>query len=65
MSNKRLKPCPFCGGEAEIIINKTRQGQTSNIRCSKCTCKKTLLKYPYYDGDIEQDAIDDWNMRCV
>ncbi len=63
MAELKLKPCPFCGGNAEIFINKSRQGQTSNIHCSKCSCRKTLLKHPSYDGVIEQDAIDDWNTR--
>ena len=58
-----LKRCPFCGGEAEITINKTRQGQTSVVRCTKCTCRKTLLKYPFYEGDIYVDAVKDWNTR--
>lgn len=58
-----LLHCPFCGGTAEMSINKSSQGQTSVIRCTKCTCKKTLLKHPFYVGDIEKDAIQDWNSR--
>ena len=61
--SKQLAKCPFCGGEAEITINKTRQGQTSVVRCTKCTCRKTLLKYPFYEGDIYVDAVKDWNTR--
>lgn len=63
MNNKKLLPCPFCGGEAEIIINKSSQGQTSMIKCSKCSCRKSLLKHPTYEGDIESDAIESWNKR--
>lgn len=63
MSNKNLLPCPFCGCDAEIVINKTTQAQTSTIKCSKCSCRKSLLKYPSYEGDIESDAIEDWNKR--
>lgn len=59
----KLKPCPFCGGEAKLSINKTNQGQVSIVSCSECTCRKTLLKYPFYEGSIEQDAIEDWNTR--
>lgn len=58
-----LKSCPFCGGEAEIIITKSNQGQTALIRCTKCSCKKTLLKYPNYEKDIMNDAIATWNTR--
>lgn len=60
---KELLPCPFCGNSAEIIINKSKEGQTSTVHCSVCSCRKSMLKYPNYDGDIEQDAIDDWNTR--
>lgn len=58
-----LLPCPFCGGEAEVIINKSKEGQTSDVHCSLCSCRKVLLKHPSYEGNIEQDAIDNWNTR--
>ena len=63
MSDERLKPCPFCGGEAEVITTKTRQGQTSSVRCSKCSCKVTILKPAFYDGDVEKDTVQAWNTR--
>lgn len=58
-----LKSCPFCGGEAEIIINKSNQGQTALIQCTKCSCKKTILKHFAYNGDIMKDALVTWNTR--
>ena len=58
-----LKSCPFCGGEAEIIINKSNQGQTASIQCTKCSCKKTIIKHSCYNGDIMQDALETWNTR--
>lgn len=30
MSDKQLKPCPFCGGDAEFI------GDTQSIKCKRC-----------------------------
>ena len=30
MKNRELKPCPFCGGEANFI------GATATIKCKKC-----------------------------
>ena len=63
MSDERLLPCPFCGGEAEVITTKTRQGQTSSVRCSKCSCKVTILKPAYYEGDVEKDTVEAWNTR--
>ena len=30
MEDKELKPCPFCGGEADFI------GETAIIKCKQC-----------------------------
>lgn len=59
-----LKKCPFCGSEARISINKTKQAQTSIITCDRCSCRKTLLKNSFYEGDIEKEAIEAWNRRA-
>ena len=67
MQNKdypRLLNCPFCGGKAKIIINRSSQSQMSNVQCTECRCKKILIKSIFYKGDIEQDAINDWNRRA-
>ena len=64
MEMEKLKPCPFCGGKAEIVINKSKRGQTANIHCTKCSCRKTLLRYPDYVGSIEEEAIEAWNRRA-
>lgn len=65
MENKKskLKPCPFCGSDAEIKIMKTHQAQIAYVDCTVCSCRKTRLEYPNYDGDIEYDMIDSWNRR--
>ena len=51
-----LKPCPFCGGEAEIydgIIFGSRQYEP---RCVKCECAIGLY-------DTEEQAAVAWNRR--
>ena len=63
MSEIKLLPCPFCDGEAEIITEKSRVGQVGRVECVKCSCKKTVLKAPNYEGDIEKDITDSWNTR--
>lgn len=65
MVNKKskLKPCPFCGNDAEVKIMKTHQVQIAYVDCTVCSCRKTRLESPYYDGDIEQDIIDSWERR--
>ena len=34
MSEIKLKPCPFCGGEAEMFGNES----VVFVRCKECTC---------------------------
>lgn len=54
-----LKPCPFCGGEAEILTAESmRGGYLFGIMCNDC-CSR---------GDVyenEAEAIEAWNTRAV
>ena len=57
MSNKELKPCPFCGGEAEYkIFNDTcyKNNWYSMVHCNKCG---TIMQGDY------NEAIEKWNTR--
>lgn len=51
----KLKPCPFCGGKAELLIvpgNITKWV----VRCTKCyTNNGTFV--------LDHDAIEAWNRR--
>ena len=64
-----LKPCPFCGGEAELIKQYHLDGQThyevAKVRCSMCKCQTDdyILDGYYGSTDTAQDAVDDWNKR--
>ncbi len=65
--NDRLKPCPFCGAEAEII---TLEGETDEpsigAQCVQCTSSKcgaaSGLIYPLM-GDVTHLLIERWNKR--
>ena len=60
----KVKPCPFCGGEAKIrYINDLRYHHIM-VCCSKCWCaiKETLGHYERYD--IEK-TIKKWNTRVT
>lgn len=75
MDEVKLKPCPFCGGKAEIAfsgakyINGTWKGYIV-CRCVSCTAS---VRGPYYAGvEIESPleetigaytAKDRWNRR--
>ena len=59
----KLKPCPFCGGEAEIIRDKTFSAETGEalttlmwfVWCTECSA--------LVSGTTEDDAISEWNRR--
>lgn len=55
-----LKPCPFCGGEAELVcVSSTSSGLSSMrwiVRCTHFCCKQ----YPQIS---DHDAIELWNRR--
>ena len=59
--NKELRPCPFCGGEAEAYkLPYGRNGAEKgnwyyDIRCKKCTATLT--------GGNESGTIEWWNTR--
>ena len=55
MTNVKLKPCPFCGGEAHLTsygVNPT----TYEIECKGCGCYQ-------HEHDSKQNVIDRWNTR--
>lgn len=52
MANKELLPCPFCGGEAELVS--TFFGRF--IRCKMC---RSMVKA----NDTNEEAINAWNTR--
>ena len=54
MPNK-LKPCPFCGGEAKI---EKHEEYSYIVRCTKCPCD---IGRHWYRR--KQDAKKDWNRR--
>lgn len=58
-SDIKLKPCPFCGGEAKII-HANDVTLPYRIRCKNINCdvrpSTTWFKY-------EEDAITKWNTR--
>ena len=60
MSNENLKPCPFCGGQAELQAKNITTTKTSKtlyqIICTECTC--SIVDYVYADT-----AVRAWNRR--
>ena len=66
----RLKPCPFCGSDAEIIV---LEGEIENdpsvgAKCVQCTnslcMASSALIYPLMD-DVTNLLMEKWNKRPV
>lgn len=63
----KLKPCPFCGGEAEYIEkgNKHVGLKETLVRCKSCNTKQ-VHKWVIYKFDFEFvriSTVEAWNMR--
>lgn len=80
MSEPNLKPCPFCGKEAEFFVESKGYHSGENaewsirIRCTNCGIKSpkayrldvVLNKNAefQYLEDERRVAVDDWNRRA-
>jgi len=53
---KKLKQCPFCGGEGKIIDKKDFRETAHQVQCQKCYSITDLYSY-------REDAITAWNTR--
>lgn len=53
MDNEKIKPCPFCGGEAEFVMS----GGDRRVDCKKCGARSDWY-------DTEAEAIAAWNNRA-
>ena len=71
-----LKPCPFCGGEAEVHYQPTYMGNVVCIRCTECHIRSKSFPcdytYQFYHGKrnvfiskkrATNDATNLWNTR--
>lgn len=52
---EKLKKCPFCGGEAEIIGGKTED------EVAWVVCKQCYAESPVHSS--KKDAVNAWNRR--
>lgn len=53
----KLKPCPFCGGEAKIAVDFGLFAQESQTcGCLKCGCRLNL-------SETRKKSIKAWNTR--
>ena len=54
MTEPKLKPCPFCGGEAEVWVSDVTD--RAIVYCTVCDAQISIRP-------TEQEAIEAWNKR--
>ena len=64
MEHNELKPCPFCGGKAKIVV--VQKGVKSLITCTTFYCG--FMRESYNNGDTDENAAlrltTAWNRRA-
>ena len=60
-----LKPCPFCGGDAELGHTDitSEYGETSFVFCKKCSANGKMIRKSFKHSSDEL-AIEAWNRRA-
>lgn len=56
MSDERLLPCPFCGGEAKVAHEYTEEWKLEYVMCFRCGCSTP-------SAVSEDTVIQIWNTR--
>lgn len=69
-ANGKLKKCPFCGGEAELYIDRHENSDTTHLHSIKCkdtfACGARINDTLSFFGDYKKSLeglIDRWNKR--
>lgn len=58
----KLKPCPFCGGEAKVVIGPSVELWQHAVECKDCGAN-TGYKWGICPSVVENKAIEAWNRR--
>lgn len=78
MADVQLKPCPFCGGSAELVRKQIYLDHGYRVDCTQCGVKGSyflvnhpILKYDgldestrYTEEQAKRKAIGAWNRRA-
>ena len=62
-----LKPCPFCGGEAKLVIGTLRDGgyieNCAFVRCERCGARSYEFHECVTPDEVQGYASEAWNRR--
>ncbi|WP_407310947.1 Lar family restriction alleviation protein [Desulfosporosinus sp. SB140] len=61
---ENLKPCPFCGGKAEIRTYHRHDEDEYSVWCTSCY-KNKLISLNTFSYPNKEDAIATWNRRVI
>ena len=66
--NVKLRPCPFCGGEAALIARDTRHGVIGFVECQTCEAQSRVFNVMDFDPSTFDDvaferAMHNWQRR--
>ena len=65
----KLKPCPFCGGEAKLKkgfpSRQIAHCRQAVVQCKECGCRTITFKQMPMERwqDVDKEAIETWNNR--
>lgn len=62
---RELKPCPFCGGPAQIWHQKKNHREQTYVLCNEALCGTSKSGVGGKRADREADAIASWNRRAL
>lgn len=64
LENIKLKPCPFCGSKATLIVDSRSFESYALVRCENCSAetKKMIQSVKYCAAD---EIVKIWNRRAV
>jgi len=62
MNKTKLKPCPHCGGKAELYDDSKKRSEYGEYRviCQEDGCINSAVRVTYFE---EHHAINAWNKR--
>lgn len=62
MKEYNLKPCPFCGGIAQVMHYRNAVNEYSYVKCTVCECgTANVIVAAYHCSD--DLAVEAWNKR--